>query len=61
MKEQQHRVELKRVSGAKDKQISSLKEELQEMQEKLTALKEDSELKEQKMEGEQMRLWGGKV
>ena len=44
------------MSRAKDQQISSLKEELQGTQEKLTALREDSEQREQKMKGEQMRL-----
>ena len=44
----------KRVSRAKDQQISSLKEELRGTQERLTALREDSEQKEQKMKGEQV-------
>ena len=55
-KEQQLQAELSRMSGAKEQQISSLKEELQGMQEKLTALREDSEQKEQKMKGEEVRL-----
>ena len=55
-KEQQLQAELKRVSGAKDQQISSLKRELQGTQDKLTALREDSEQIEQKMKGEQVRL-----
>ena len=55
-KEQQLQAELdttKRVSRAKDQQISDLKEELCGIQEKLMALREESsEQKEQKMNGE---------
>ena len=51
--DQQLQAELKHVPGAKEQQISSLKEELQGTQERLTALREDSE---QKMKGEQVRL-----
>ena len=53
-KVQQLQAELKHVSGAKDQLISSLKEELQGMQEKLKALREDIDQKEQKMKGEQV-------
>ena len=55
-KEHQLQAELKRLSGAKDQQISSLKEELWGTQEKLTALREDSEQKLQKLKGKQVRL-----
>ena len=55
-KEQQLQAELdttKRVSRAKDQQISDLKEDLCGTQEKLMALREESsEQKEQKMKGE---------
>ena len=55
-KEQQLQAELTHVSGVKEQEISSLKEELWETQGKLAVLREDSEQKEQKMKGEKVRL-----
>ena len=44
----------KRVSRAKDQQISSLKEDLQATQEKMTALREEN--KELQLKGKQNQL-----